>query len=54
MTPGQRILSIRLSEKLAKNPEYAQSLGVKATAEEKDRKEKTNKSFAEQSVNYGQ
>lgn len=28
MSPRQRILTIRLTEKLAKNPEYAQTVGV--------------------------
>ena len=28
MTPKQKILAIRLSEKLSKNPEYAKYLGI--------------------------
>ncbi|MDY6017131.1 MAG: hypothetical protein SPI97_05895 [Oscillospiraceae bacterium] len=28
MNPRQRMLAIRLTEKLAKNPDYAQALGV--------------------------
>ena len=28
MSPRQRQLAIRLSEKIAKNPEYAKSIGV--------------------------
>ncbi len=29
MSPRQRMLAIRLTEKLAKNSEYAQAIGVK-------------------------
>lgn len=28
MSPRQKILAIRLTEKLAKNPEYARTIGV--------------------------
>lgn len=28
MNPRQRMLAIRLTEKIAKNPDYAQALGV--------------------------
>ena len=28
MTPKQKILAIRLSEKITKNPEYAKNIGI--------------------------
>lgn len=31
MSPRQKILAIRLTEKLAKNPEYARTIGVEIT-----------------------
>ncbi len=53
MSPRQRILAIRLTEKLAKNPEYADNIGVKIS-NQKDRKGNSNKFFSEQAVNCGQ
>ena len=37
MSPKQKILAIRLSEKITKNPAYAKSIGVEKN--EKDKKE---------------
>ncbi len=31
MSPRQRMLTIKLTEKLAKNPEYARTIGVEIT-----------------------
>ena len=31
MSPRQRMLAIRLTDKLAKNPDYAQTIGVEIT-----------------------
>ena len=43
MNPRQRMLAIRLTEKLAKNPDYAQALGVKiANQKEKTSNNKTS------------
>lgn len=36
MSPRQRMLAIRLTEKLAKNPEYAQTIGVEITNTKKE------------------
>lgn len=52
MNPRQRMLAIRLTEKLAKNPEYARTIGVEIS-NKKDHKENTKNSFAESSDNYG-
>ena len=52
MSPRQRMLAIRLTEKLAKNPEYARTIGVEIS-DKKDRKGNKEKSFAESSDNYG-
>ncbi|MBP3329725.1 MAG: hypothetical protein J6L89_02715 [Clostridia bacterium] len=35
MSPRQRQLAIRLSEKIAKNPEYAKNIGVEIVNENK-------------------
>ena len=42
MTPKQKILSIRLSEKLSKNPDYAKSLGVEIKKSNQNNKEDLN------------
>lgn len=47
MNPRQRMLAIRLTEKLAKNPGYAQTLGVEIS-NKKDCRENTDKPFSEQ------
>ena len=52
MSPRQKILAIRLTEKLAKNPDYARTIGVEIS-DKKDRKVNTEKPFAESSDNYG-
>ena len=36
MNPRQRLLAIRLTEKLAKNPEYARAIGVEITNTKKE------------------
>ena len=35
MTPHQRIIAIRLAEKINKNPEYAKKIGITVNKEEK-------------------
>lgn len=35
MSPRQRMLAIRLTDKLAKNPEYARTIGVEIVNQEK-------------------
>lgn len=36
MNPRQRMLAIRLTEKLAKNPEYARTIGVEISNTKKE------------------
>lgn len=36
MSPRQRMLAIRLTDKLAKNPEYARTIGVEITNTKKE------------------
>ena len=36
MSPRQRMLTIKLTEKLAKNPEYARTIGVEITNTKKE------------------
>ena len=36
MSPRQRLLAIRLTEKLAKNPEYARTIGVEIINNKKE------------------
>ena len=36
MSPRQRMLAIKLTEKLAKNPEYARTIGVEITNTKKE------------------
>lgn len=50
MSPRQRMLVIRLTEKLAKNPEYARTIGVEIS-DKKGRKGNKENSFAESSDN---
>lgn len=42
MTPKQKILAIRLSDKLAKNPDYAKCLGVEIKRKNTNSKKKEN------------
>lgn len=37
MSPRQRILSIKLAEKINKNPAYAQHIGIKAKTIKRDK-----------------
>ena len=37
MSPRQRILSIKLAEKINKNPAYAQHLGLKIKTQKRDK-----------------
>ena len=39
MTPKQKILAIRLSEKLSKNPDYAKCLGIEIKKSNRNNKE---------------
>ena len=39
MTPKQKILTIRLSEKLLKNPDYSKYLGVEMKKSKRNNKE---------------
>lgn len=41
MFPKQRILAIRLSEKIEKNPDYAQKIGIEIN-NKKNQKRRTN------------
>lgn len=43
MSPRQRQLAIRLSEKIAKNPEYAKNIGVEIINKNTNSKKKENK-----------
>ena len=43
MSPRQRILAIRLTEKLAKNPDYAQIIGVEITDTKKEAENNENR-----------
>ena len=36
MSPRQRMLAIKLTEKLAKNPDYARTIGVEITNTKKE------------------
>ena len=44
MNPRQRILAVRLIEKLEKNPEYARSIGVEITNNKKEAENNENRS----------
>ena len=37
MSPRQRILAIKLAEKIKENPSYAEKLGIKFTNKKKDK-----------------
>lgn len=52
MNPNQRMLAIRLTEKIAKNPEYARTIGIEII-NKKDCQGNPEKSFTEQAVSYG-
>ena len=39
MTPKQKILAIRLSEKLSKNPDYSKYLGIEIKKSKRNRME---------------
>ena len=43
MSPRQRMLAIRLTEKLAKNPEYARTIGVEITNTTKEAENNENR-----------
>ena len=43
MNPRQRILAIKLTEKLAKNPEYARIVGVEITNTKKEAENNENR-----------
>ena len=43
MNPRQRMLAIRLTEKLAKNPEYARTIGVEITNTKKEAENNENR-----------
>ena len=43
MSPRQRMLAIRLTEKLAKNPEYARTIGVEITNTKKEAENNENR-----------
>lgn len=40
MSPKQKIVAIKLSEKIAKNPDYARSIGVEKNEKDKNRDKK--------------
>ena len=43
MSPRQKILAIRLTDKLAKNPEYARTIGVEITNTKKEAENNENR-----------
>lgn len=43
MSPRQRILAVKLTEKLAKNPEYARIIGVEITNTKKEAENNENR-----------
>ena len=43
MNPRQRILAIRLTDKLAKNPEYARTVGIKIINTKKEAENNENR-----------
>lgn len=43
MNPRQRILAVRLTEKLEKNPEYARNIGVEIINTKKEAKNNENR-----------
>lgn len=43
MSPRQKILAIRLTEKLAKNPDYARTIGVEIINNKKEAENNENR-----------
>ena len=43
MSPRQRMLAVRLTEKLAKNPEYARTIGVEIITNKKEAESNENR-----------
>ena len=43
MSPRQKILAIRLTEKLAKNPDYARTIGVEIINNKKEAESNENR-----------
>ena len=43
MSPRQKILAIRLTERLAKNPEYARTIGVEIINNKKEAENNENR-----------
>ncbi len=43
MSPRQKILAIRLTDKLAKNPEYARTIGVEIINNKKEAENNENR-----------
>lgn len=43
MSPRQRMLAIKLTEKLAKNPDYARTIGVEITNTKKEAENNENR-----------
>ena len=43
MSPRRRMLAIRLTEKLAKNPDYARTIGVEITNTKKEAENNENR-----------
>lgn len=43
MSPRQRILAVRLTEKLAKNPDYARTIGVEIINTKKEAENNENR-----------
>ena len=43
MSPRQRMLTIKLTEKLAKNPDYARTIGVEITNNKKEAESNENR-----------
>ena len=43
MSPRQRMLAIRLTDKIAKNPDYARTIGVEITNTKKEAESNENR-----------
>ena len=43
MSPRQRMMAVRLTEKLAKNPDYARTIGVEITNTKKEAENNENR-----------
>ena len=50
MSPRQRMLAIRLTEKLAKNPEYARTIGVEISDKKTEKETKKIPSQSRQTI----